>query len=88
MQVRFGPELFEYVLKGDFLGQRERDLFMRALRRGEGYLLEVEADEADAIRDACGEQLQRVGFDADYNPTRDGEMLEKLVDLFLVRQSK
>ena len=84
MQVRLGPELFEYVLKGNFLEQRGRALLMRAAQRGETYLIEIDADEADAIRDACGEELQRVGFDADYKLTRDGEMLEKLVDLFLI----
>lgn len=88
MQVRLGPELFEYVLKGNFLGSRERMFFMQAEQRGACYVVEVDAAGADAIRDACGEHLQRIGFDADYKLTPAGEMLEKLVDLFLVESRK
>jgi hypothetical protein len=60
---------------------------MKAKQTGECYFVEIGDEDADTIRDACGEHLQRVGFDADYNPTPEGEMLEKLVDLFLVRRT-
>jgi len=58
---------------------------MKANRSDKDYLVDLSDDDADAIRDACGEHLQRVGFDADYGPTREGRMLEELVDLLLVR---
>jgi hypothetical protein len=87
MQVQLSPGLFEYLLKGNFISQREQSLLMGATRTGESYLIELADDDADVIRDACGEHLQRVGFDADYNPTAEGAMLEQLIDLFLVRRS-
>ncbi len=45
----------------------------------------LSAEEADDLRDACGEQLQRVGFDQDYSPTKEGKLLEALIDKLLVR---
>lgn len=87
MRARLSPECFEYLLKGNFLGQREKALFNGATRTGENYLVEMSDDDADVVRDACGEHLQRVGFDAEYNTTPEGKTLEKLVDLFFVRRS-
>lgn len=37
-------------------------------------------DEIDFLRDQCGERLQAVGFDAEYEATEEGRLLETLVD--------
>jgi hypothetical protein len=86
MRVRLSPQLFEYALQGNFLGERERALLMNASRSDQSYVVDLSDDDADAIRDASGEHLQRVGFDGDYRPTLEGRMLEELVDLLQVRQ--
>jgi hypothetical protein len=49
------------------------------------YVADVSPEEADSIRDACGEQLQRVGFDEDYKPTKESAVLEALIDTLFVR---
>jgi hypothetical protein len=82
MQVRLTSEEFEYLLKCTFLGQAERSLLMKATRTGENYLVDVSVEEADSIRDACGEQLQRAGFDEKYAATTEGAILERLIDKF------
>jgi len=46
------------------------------------YLLTISEEQADKLRDLCGEQLQIVGFDEQYRPTKEGEILESLIDKF------
>ena len=48
------------------------------------YRLLIPEDDMDKIRNLCGEQLQLIGFDKDYNLTKDGEMLENLIDVFYI----
>ena len=36
--------------------------------------------EYDAIEEKVTDHLQRYGFDADYNPTKDGLMCESILD--------
>jgi len=45
-------------------------------------ILQLEPDIADDIRDWAGEQLQKVGFKKDYEPTEEGLMLENIIDKF------
>ena len=37
-------------------------------------------DEADDLRNLCGDRLAIQGFDLQYNPTREGRRLEDLID--------
>ncbi len=48
------------------------------------YYCTVAEDQADDLRDICGEQLQIVGFDKEYNLTNEGRILESLIDKFFV----
>jgi hypothetical protein len=41
-------------------------------------------DEADDLRDLCGEKLQDSGFDLDYNPNQIGKRLESLMDKLFI----
>jgi len=41
-------------------------------------------DEADLLRDLCGERLETHGFQLDYTLTREGEILERLIDKLFV----
>ncbi len=56
----------------DGLGQR-----LRLVRAGRA---ELAADDADLLRDLCGERLQTHGFGPDYEPTEEGRRLERLID--------
>lgn len=44
----------------------------------------IEDDDADALRDLCGERLQTHGFGPGYAPTEEGEQLEKMIDRLFV----
>jgi len=48
------------------------------------YSLLMSEDEADEIRDLCGEQLQIIGFNQDYELTCEGKILESLIDKLFV----
>lgn len=37
------------------------------------------------MRDACSDLLQRIGFDENYEPTKEGVALESLIDRLLVQ---
>jgi hypothetical protein len=83
MRVRLTPELYEYLLKSDFLGEDARSALLKSIRSGDN-VLDVPDETADAIRDACGERLQQAGFDHEYKPTKEGVLLEQLIDKFRV----
>jgi len=40
----------------------------------------ISDDDADQLRDLCGERLQTHGFDRNYEPTAEGHRLEALID--------
>ena len=41
-------------------------------------------DDADTLRDLCGERLQTHGFEADYKANAEGAKLESLIDRLFV----
>jgi len=45
---------------------------------------EVDEDTAEELRELCTECLDEVGFDENYEPTKDGEKLEELIDKLFV----
>ena len=83
MNVKLNREEFEYLYQGNFMTHELLEKITKAfLIENDFYLLEISDEDADTIRDICGEQLQKVGFDGDYNPTREGNILERLIDKF------
>ena len=47
-------------------------------------IFECTEDQADEIRDKCGEKLQFVGFNEKYELTEEGILLETLIDKFFI----
>ena len=82
MRIRLTTDEFRYLQEGGFIKGEAQAQLARATPFDSGYTLDLPAVTADAIRDACGEQLQRVGFGADYEPTREGSLLEGMIDKF------
>lgn len=50
----------------------------------EGDALKGTPDQYDALREACADLLQRIGFDEEYAPTNEGLALENLIDKLLI----
>jgi len=83
LRVKLKIKELNYLLSKNFVPtELERKLTSIAKGGGENDFLHLTDEEADSLRDACGEQLQRVGFDKDYEPTDEGTILEDLIDKF------
>ena len=61
-------------------------LKLRIDKKENVYLIEVNDDIADQIRDWANLQLQRKGFDRHYKLTKDGEILDMLIDAFSLKK--
>jgi hypothetical protein len=51
--------------------------------RGWGFTLSPE--DASEIRERCSESLMEIGFNQDDTPTKNGLLLESMIDKFFVR---
>lgn len=67
----------EFMLKNLDLTEKMLSLLKKKNLYQEIY---IDHDTADILRDLCGEKLQEVGFDFNYNPTEKGIILESLID--------
>ena len=78
--IRVADQDIDFMLKAlplpDGLSER-----LRLVRAGRG---ELTADDADRLRDLCGERLQTHGFGPDYEPPEEGRRLEPLIDRLYV----
>ena len=45
---------------------------------------DIDDDVADELRDMCTNYLDEIGYDEDYEPTKNGEKLEDLIDKLFV----
>lgn len=45
---------------------------------------DIDDDIADELRDICTDCLDEIGFDEDYEPMKNGEKLEGLIDKLFV----
>lgn len=73
-----------YLCHASFLEEKYRKLVFSFEQNGETYSLKISEDQADGIRDACGEQMQIIGFNKNYELTSEGEILESLIDKFFI----
>lgn len=73
-----------YICRSIFFKRKYWKL-LSSIEQEEGqFCMEISEEQADEIRDLCGEQLQIVGFDEKYELTAEGEILESLVDKFFI----
>jgi hypothetical protein len=57
---------------------------IKIIKNNKSILIECSEEQADEIRDACGEKLQIVGFGKNYELTNEGRILEDLIDKFFI----
>jgi len=65
------------------LQNAETQALGKALRADE-LVLAGTNEQFDAMREACSDLLQRIGFNEQYFPTAEGRALESLIDKLLV----
>ncbi len=86
MKIKISRNNYNYLI--GFLIKEKQDGFVNFLisnNSNHKYVyINLDEHHADEIRDWIGEKLQQIGFDNDYNLNQDGEILQKLEDIFLV----
>lgn len=83
-QLKLNKIEYSYLFRASFLPSDLKNLLSISWKQVENddFLLTLTEDQVDEFRDLFGEQLQIVGFDEDYKPTYEGELLESLIDKF------
>jgi hypothetical protein len=84
IKIELNKNEYDYLRYASFLTKNYQNLILSSTQVENGYLLKVSCEEADEIRDLCGEQLQLVGFNKEYNLTLEGAILESLIDKFYI----
>lgn len=54
-------------------------------RESQFVVIEIDEKTADEIRDWASVELQRKGFNLNYELTPEGKILEELIDLFYIK---
>lgn len=85
MIVKLNKNHFDYLSYS--LSEEQEALKLRlkeVSKENQFVIIEIDEETADEIRDWAGDELQRKGFDINFELTSDGEILEELIDLFYV----
>src|SRR5690349_1749581 len=85
LQIQLSKKEYDYLYKSLFLGDTYKKALFTNQQISDKYFVYISEDQADNIRDLCGEQLQIAGFDAKYELTPEGKILESLMDKFLIK---
>lgn len=84
VEIKLNKNEYDYLRRASFLSKNIQDVLFSCKQYNENFLLEISPNQADEIRDLCGEQLQFVGFDEKYELTYEGKILESLIDKFFL----
>lgn len=82
LKIELNRNEYTYLCQASFLEDKYRKLLFSNEQHNDKYSIKIPEDQADEIRDLCGERLQVAGFDEKYELTPEGKILESLVDKF------
>jgi hypothetical protein len=85
LRIKLNKKEYNYLCQATFINESCKNLLSSSQTDDDTYLITISEDQADEIRELCGEQLQVIGFDDKYELTLEGKILESLVDKFFVR---
>ncbi len=83
-KVRLDKEEYTYLQEKDFFSQVILKNINTEKKSDNVFIVILPEDAADELRDLLGEQLQIYGFDENYEVTKEGMMLENLIDKFFI----
>lgn len=84
LKIELSRNEYTYLCQAPFLEDKYRKLLFSIEQHDSKYSLKISEDQADEIRDLCGERLQVVGFDEKYELSQEGKILESLIDKFFI----
>lgn len=84
-KVRLSEEEYEYLSSTAFLSKSLREKLIKPTGIGRlDRTVQISEEDAELIRDLCCEELAVKGFDENYAPTKEGKILEDLIDKLFV----
>ncbi len=84
MIVKLNKKQFDYLNDSLIKMQESLKLKLYIVDKAQYILIETNEETADEIRDWANEELQKKGFNIDYDLTNEGKILESLIDSFYV----
>ena len=81
MIVKLNKSQFDY-LNNNLSKKMIKKLKFEQTDRENQFVINIDKNTADRIRDWAGEKLQTKGFGINYTLTSEGSLLEDLIDLF------
>ena len=84
IQIELALQEHEYLIQALFVPNSIKKMLLLGRNESNSYLIEISEDQADELRDLCSEQLDTTGFDDQYKLTKEGEILEALIDKLFV----
>jgi len=81
-KIKLSNREYNYLISSDFLPFDCQSLLRSIHKMNSDYQLELQEDKVDTFRDLFGDRLQTFGFDKNYELTKEGELLEDLIDKF------
>lgn len=84
MIIKLNINQFEYLDDSVFKSKESLRFKLHVKKEGNFAFIEIDEDVADEIRDWASEELQKRGFDKNYQLTPEGKILEELIDSFYI----
>ena len=84
LKIKLSKPEYAYLCQAAFIQKKHREVLFPAQQISDDHFINVSDDQADEIRDLCGEQLQIAGFDKKHELTPEGKILESLIDKFFI----
>ena len=85
MIIKLNKNQFDYLNDSFFAEEIPKLKLKQVDKKNQFVIIEIDEYTADKIRDWAGEELQKKGFDFNYELTREGKLLEDLIDVFYIR---
>ena len=83
MIIKLNRDQMDYLNDNLFENREELILKLKINKVGNCFWIELDNVTSNEIRDWANLQLQYRGFDANYELTEEGEILDKLIDTLL-----
>ncbi|HTN36794.1 MAG TPA: hypothetical protein VL053_06940 [Arachidicoccus sp.] len=86
MIIKLSKNQFDYLGYSFSEDQKVLRLKLKEIRKeNQSVIIEVDESTVDEIRDWASEELQKKGFDINYELTDEGKILEALIDAFYIK---
>ena len=84
VKIKLSRPEYTYLCQAVFIQKKHRETLFSTQQISDVHLLNISEDQANEIRDLCGKQLQIVGFNEKHELTPEGEILNSLIDKFVI----